>query len=717
MNDKKCRVFWGKVSVFLFTFVMMLCTIHANGMMAKAEAPSEETVKTRTITIDGDDFPSNDEMFAVFVEEMLYEGVREETQTFGQVGATRLKTKEAREFYYAIKNAAENFIDGGYDCSIRWWNMDLHWTAEELGVKKITAQNYWSLFDQKLDETVNFDQVFSCVLMDTPYQMFWYDKTKGCQVEFGLEVENNVLSLTSIGIWFPIVPEYQGKTNDPEMQPYTFNTSLYSTIKKARDNAWDIVWDQNGKSKYEKIIAYRDAVLERTSYHTAAGNGEIEDYGNPWQIIWVFDEDPTTNVVCEGYAKAFQYLCDLSDQTCYTVDGVMMDGTEGGRHMWNILPFGGKNYLVDLTNIDEGTIGYPNELFMAGTTKGSVEEGYEFENIGVTYFYSDDLADLLGMENLTLAAKSFDPSVIKTPRVFFEVTEDTILWNDEPAKIVPATVMVDGEVVEGVDVIYHYQDVNATYAMQGLPNSVGVYEVTAMINSDLYTLVRGENSLHLTIRPDVSHILYDTQWKSWYQPYVQFVYDNELMTGIAGTEIDGWGIIPVQKKFDPNGNITKAQVAQILYNMEGKPEVTDYAASEELVDVYDDWYLDAVCWAYNEGIITGDLNTKEFAPNASVTREQLALMMYRYAEYKGYDVSKRGSLEGLKNDWKVNTYAAEAVKWAVGEGLIGGIEIKNSAGVVTAKDLAPQGTATRAQMATILTRFCKSYDTGYTDVR
>ena len=182
-------------------------------------------------------------------------------------------------------------------------------------------------------------------------------------------------------------------------------------------------------------------------------------------------------------------------------------------------------------------------------------------------------------------------------------------------------------------------------------------------------------------------------YSDWYVEYVQYVYDNALMTGIKGTD-----------EFQPNANITKAQVAQVLYNMEEQPEITDQKVFTDLNDVYAaEWYANAVAWAYNSGVVTGDLNTKKFNPNADVTREQLALMMYRYADYKEYDVTDTSDYEGLVNADKVNNWAAEGMSWAVGAGLISGV----AKGDV--KDLDPQGNASRAQMAAILMRFCEKY--------
>lgn len=134
------------------------------------------------------------------------------------------------------------------------------------------------------------------------------------------------------------------------------------------------------------------------------------------------------------------------------------------------------------------------------------------------------------------------------------------------------------------------------------------------------------------------------------------------------------------------------------------PEVTERSAFAALKDIYEmEWYADAVAWAYNTEVVTGDLNTKEFSPNADVTREQLALMMYRYAEYKKYDVSATSDFAGLENADKVANWSMAGMKWAVGNGLISGVEHNDI------KDLAPQGNATRAQMAAILQRFCESY--------
>ena len=186
--------------------------------------------------------------------------------------------------------------------------------------------------------------------------------------------------------------------------------------------------------------------------------------------------------------------------------------------------------------------------------------------------------------------------------------------------------------------------------------------------------------------------IFSDVYTDWYTEYVQFVFDTGLMSGMKGTT-----------KFDTFGHVTKAQVAQVLYNMDGQPEVGELKVFEELQDVYDvEWYANAVAWAYNNGIVTGDLNTKKFTPDANVTREQLSLMVYRYAEHKGYDTSERNDLMTLVHQENTSNWARTAVEWSVGAGLISGVD-KNGV-----KDLEPQGSASRAQMAAILQRFCEN---------
>jgi hypothetical protein len=160
--------------------------------------------------------------------------------------------------------------------------------------------------------------------------------------------------------------------------------------------------------------------------------------------------------------------------------------------------------------------------------------------------------------------------------------------------------------------------------------------------------------------------------------------------------------------FNPTGNVTRAQVVTTLYRLAGSPEVTDYSACDELSDVLPGkYYTDPVCWAYNTGVTTGNTSTMTFNVSTPVTRQQLASFFYRYAEYKGYDVSGKADISSMLNADKVSSYALTYVEWAVGAGIISGSETTGANGAV-AYDLKPQATATRAQLAAILQRFCEN---------
>ena len=147
-------------------------------------------------------------------------------------------------------------------------------------------------------------------------------------------------------------------------------------------------------------------------------------------------------------------------------------------------------------------------------------------------------------------------------------------------------------------------------------------------------------------------------------------------------------------KFSPNVNMDRATVALALYNISGAKA----SGRESFSDVdSDDWFYDAVVWCSNKGIIEG-WNGK-FDPYGEVTREDFAVMMHRYAEYKRYSTKASEDLDAFSDADDVSSYAVEALEWAVGEGLINGM------GNGT---LAPQGTTTRAQAAAVLMRFCKN---------
>ena len=179
----------------------------------------------------------------------------------------------------------------------------------------------------------------------------------------------------------------------------------------------------------------------------------------------------------------------------------------------------------------------------------------------------------------------------------------------------------------------------------------------------------------------------DVSAGDWFYEAVQFVYENGLMDGVGNN------------LFAPNATLTRAMAVTILYRLEGSPDLDGENLGYPFADVDGNaWYGDAVYWARCNGIVDG-VENNHFDPTGSLTREQMATVLYRYAQYKGADVSASGDISGFADSANVSDWAVDAVKWAVGSGLVNGVE---------GNALAPQGTSTRAQTAAILARFCGS---------
>ena len=170
---------------------------------------------------------------------------------------------------------------------------------------------------------------------------------------------------------------------------------------------------------------------------------------------------------------------------------------------------------------------------------------------------------------------------------------------------------------------------------------------------------------------------------AWYYDAVEYICSNGLMTGVSASS------------FDPSGTTTRAMVVTVLWRLAGESAAGESGFS----DVADGaWYADAVCWAVENGIVNG-MGDGLFMPDASITREQLAVILYNYAGVMGYDRSASGDTSVFSDADQISSWASGAMKWAVGSGMIGG----KGDGV-----LDPSGSATRAEIATILMRFIEN---------
>ena len=206
-----------------------------------------------------------------------------------------------------------------------------------------------------------------------------------------------------------------------------------------------------------------------------------------------------------------------------------------------------------------------------------------------------------------------------------------------------------------------------------------------------FTMPRSQVTIEATfvedpdyVEPDpstsVADIFDDIQPGAWYEDAVQFAYDEGIMTGTSKTT------------FEPNTTTTRGMIVSILHRLEGNPVVTEEAFSDVSAD---DWYGKAVAWASSEGIV-GGYGDGTFQPNKAITREEMASILYRYAQYKDQDVSARADLTKYTDADQVGAWAEDVMQWANAEGLINGM---------TEDTLVPQGNATRAQVAAMFQRY------------
>lgn len=311
----------------------------------------------------------------------------------------------------------------------------LTFTKEELGIEGdilvLNKENQYQ-FSEEANEAVtnafsaelDVNMLLNQLLARHPYELYWFDKVfkqddvSAINVRPICSVDGQQTTVTVSDCQILMVVSQDYAVTDADTKQYY----LYSPDKAktgaataAAAKAAEVVAANQDKGTYSKLVAYREYITNAVDYNSEAASTANYPYGDPWQLIYVFDNDPDTNVVCEGYSKAFKYLCDLtwtdSDPkvACYLPTGTMKGGTGEGAHMWNIVSIGGANYLTDITNCDSGTTGAPDQLFLCGA-EGSVDASYAAATTSgtVTYVYDNETLALYDKE-LVLSATKYSP--------------------------------------------------------------------------------------------------------------------------------------------------------------------------------------------------------------------------------------------------------------------------------------------------------------------
>ena len=404
-------------------------TSHEEGATTPESKPTpeneDEIITAVEETSESDTYISNnevssDELFAAYVDREFGIPSTNAPKLYARRASAGSRLKAATKGVYDYISSQLPLIAAGertytvFEIPVEDLGIPLTYTKEDLGVSAIiyTDTDGTRRISQEAKDALaekvgfNLDLLLDALLADHPYLLYWFDKTQNVK-STGYVMSGLSTSITIKGqytVYFQVAQEYAST----ELGEFNVNPEIGQTVQDAVANAHDIADRYDSYTDVDKLKAFRQEICGLTSYNSAAAAGGVE-YGNPWQLIWVFDSDATTNVVCEGYAKAFKYLCDLTSfqnsVSCSIVTGKM--GTIG--HMWNLVSMeNDKNYLADVTNCDTGMVGSPAKLFLVGAS-GTPQDGYTV-SIGsrsIVYTYDEEMFDVWSEEELTLSSSNY----------------------------------------------------------------------------------------------------------------------------------------------------------------------------------------------------------------------------------------------------------------------------------------------------------------------
>jgi len=451
------------MTLFLsFVMLFSLCPLSV-----WAEEAISETL-TFTYTPDEPSDVSNDELYAAYVQRTFDESLGIETPSFYRTRPFTEGTPEW-ELYNGLKAELAKIAAGTRTSAEIRVSVTTSWTPESLGVSTFFSGDTLS------SETSNAIQekltlVYTHLLMDCPLELYWHDKPFGFMLflDGGLKIpqENlltrDALTFDAANYCFFVAKDYSASG---ATETFTTDPVKPAAAANAVAKAQKIVEANAAKNNEDKLEAYRKAICDLVSYDSSAAASSPSTVGiNPWQMVYVFDENPATNVVCEGYSKAFQYLCDLSTFTgnveCHTVLGMTETPSVSGFHMWNVVTMeDGRNYLVDVTNCDSGTIGADDLLFLAHTDNSAdAAQVHTFSVNGssVKYTYHTDMKDLfcdgyLPLSPVAYGAQLQTPTVtLSGPAMGYSGKEVTLTLTVSGSSIfgIEATLDYDGDALE-----------------------------------------------------------------------------------------------------------------------------------------------------------------------------------------------------------------------------------------------------------------------------
>ncbi len=427
----------------------------------------------------------NDLLFEEYAEAVFEEaadGAQPGTSGKGQKNTGDQLTGQDRVIYDALKAAALEIADGQRDSAIveiplseLGIDAGKQYTAEDLGLdyiyRRVNGTGEWNpAVGDAVISMLSFDsrEIFRRLWADCPYEMYW--QRGGYSFPVGLSCSKRAsgsgdswsgyVVLEESPVTFSMCVEQKYRLDQDD--EYSVDTSKTGAACSAAWFARSIVNDADnaGLSDYDRLVYYKDRICDEVVYNEEARqNSETYPDRGPWALIYVFDQDPDTNVVCEGYSEAFQYLCGLTEFQSkkiqvYSVSGMFGGGTGAGPHKWNIVHMDdGFNYLADVTNSDEGTVGWDGRLFLKGI-EGSINDGYvlSWEE------YQEEVEEEDGTYVYTYPAGSVDYAYDQETRALFTDEELTLSSRDYvvPGSLPPGPPAPTVDEIISIEEVYLY---------------------------------------------------------------------------------------------------------------------------------------------------------------------------------------------------------------------------------------------------------------------
>lgn len=383
----------------------------------------------------------------------------------------------------------------------------------------------------------NFKKVYNALMHDMPLELYWYDKTSagGATTLVGSvnNTKNNTKEITKFIIRLQVTSMHRGDTWDKDLPTVKGVKSTYDTVY---ENAMQYVNKYDGKSDYVKIKGYVEDICSLVDYAIIEPSTL---YSDVWQPTYVFDNDPYTDVVCEGYSKAFQLLCNLStfsNTTCYTISGY----TNGG-HMWNVVTIDGLSYLIDVTNSDDTKIGQDGELTLKAPESGDYDTNYYFTP-GITYTYDDDSKTLWGDSVLTLSMTDYEvPPVNFT--LISQASDGGFVYDGEAITIGASETFDIYYSLEYGDVndyswtfSYHQDDNGKIGSPVSYIRNVGVYWIKVDATKCTDDTIKGSTTIKVQITPKQLTIASVSVSGKVYDNTTAIAFNSAVLDGLVGSD-------------------------------------------------------------------------------------------------------------------------------------------------------------------------------------